>query len=406
MKSRWTRSAATAVMAAVVIIVGASSALAALSTTPDPSWMTNGKVYAMAQGGSTMYVGGQFTQLRSTPAGVSGPKLVLANLAAIDAATGVGMAGFDPIVTHATDAAYVRALAVSPDGTRLYLGGHFDSIDGTPVRNLAAIDLATGQLDPTFDAVNAGSAASVVLAILPDPDGSQIYLGGSFLKVGGQDRSRLAAVLADGSLEPSWTPAASAQVRSLALSSDGQTIFIAGNFTTVNGTSRQQVARVDATTGALSSWSIPSGTIPQPMVAWSVVATPTRLYGGFGKGPNFAAAFRLDNGNTGSQAWRFNTVGNVQKVILTEDASRLLIGGHFGTGRLQQSACGTYLHALAMLNPTNGSLDCSWVPQLAPYGDNYQGVWDIDLTPTHAWFGGRFSIVGGVSQQNVARVLR
>jgi hypothetical protein len=61
---------------------------------------------------------------------------------------------------------------------------------------------------------------------------------------------------------------------------------------------------------------------------------------------------------------------------------------------------------LALLNPSNGSLDCSWIPQLEPFGANYQGVWDLDLTSSHVWFSGRFNKVTGIGQQNIARVVR
>jgi hypothetical protein len=352
-----------------------------------------------------MFVGGQFTQIRSTPSGVSGPKINVTNLGAIDVATGEGVAGFAPAVTHSTDTAYVRTLAVSPDGTRLYVGGHFDAVGGVSVRNLAAIDLTTMTVDPAFTPT-AGGLTAAVYTILPAPDGSMVYVGGSFTSFSGQARTRLAAIYPDGTLEPGWQPTANKHVRSLEFADDGLTIFVGGAFTTVNGTTRQQVARVDASTGALHPWSIPTGTLPQPMVAWSLDVTATRLYGGFGKGPNFAASFRLDNGNSGAQVWRFNTVGNVQKVMLS-GSSQLFIGGHFGTGSLQQWVCGSaYLRALAVLNPSNGALDCSWIPQLEPFGSNYQGVWDIDLRPNHVWFSGRFNEVTGVAQQNVARVVR
>jgi hypothetical protein len=388
-----------------MIGLGASEALA-LQATPDPSWMTNGKVFGMVQAGGMMFLGGQFTQLRSTPSGVAGPKIAVHNLGAVDVASGAGIGGFAPSITHPTDAAFVRALAVSPDGSRLYVGGHFSAIDGVPARNLAAIDLPTLAVDASFKPT-AGGLGAAVYAILPAPDGSKVYVGGSFTSFNGSSRTRLAAIFPDGSLEPSWLPAANKHVRSLELASDGSTIFVGGAFTTLNGTNRQQVARVDASTGALHPWSIPSGTLPQPMVAWSLDVTSTRLYGGFGKGPNFAAAFRLDNGNNGTQVWRFNTVGNVQKVALSEDASQLFIGGHFGTGSLQQWVCGSaYLRALAVLSASSGALNCSWIPQLEPHGSNYQGVWDIDLTATHVWFSGRFNSVSGVAQQNVARVLR
>lgn len=393
------------VISAVLFVVGSPAALA-VQATPDPSWMTNGKVFGMAQAGSAMFIGGQFTQIRSTPGGVAGPKINVTNLGAIDLATGQGIAGFAPSVTHSTDAAYLRTLAVSPDGSRLYVGGHFDSIGGVAARNLAAIDLTTLSVDQGFTPT-AGGPTAAVYDILPSPDGSKTYVGGSFTSFNGSARTRLAAIYPDGSLEPNWQPTANKHVRSVVLSSDGLSVFVGGAFTVVNGTTRQQVARVDAHTGVLHAWSIPTGTLPQPMVAWSLVASPSRLYGGFGKGPNFAASFRLDNGSSGTQSWRFNTVGNVQKVVLSEDGSRLFIGGHFGTGRLQQQVCGgVYLRAIGMLSPSNGAIDCSWIPQLEPWGSNYQGVWDIDLTPTHVWISGRFSTVSGAAQQNVARMLR
>ncbi len=405
MRRRFHRLVVVMVAAGMIIGLGTTNALA-LDSTPDASWMTIGKVYGMVETGGWMFVGGQFTQLRSTPSGVSGPKITVSNLGALDVATGEGIGGFAPAVTHSTETAFVRTFAVSPDGTRLYVGGHFDAVDGVPARNLAAIDLTTMTVDAAFTP-KAGGLTAAVYAILPAPDGSKVYVAGSFTSFSGQTRTRLAAIYPDGTLEPNWQPTANKHVRSLEFATNGLTIFVGGAFTTVNGTTRQQVARVDASTAALHAWSIPTGTLPQPMVAWSLDVTATRLYGGFGKGPNFAAAFRLDNGNSGTQVWRFNTVGNVQKVMLSEDASQLFIGGHFGTGSLQQWVCGSaYLRALAVLNPSNGALNCAWIPQLEPFGSNYQGVWDIDLTPTHVWFSGRFNEVTGVAQQNVARVVR
>jgi hypothetical protein len=399
------RFAAVAAVASVSLVLGAPAA-SALSSSPDASWMTNGKVFAMVEAGGKMFIGGQFTQLRSTPGGVAGPKIVASNLGAMDVATGEGIPGFAPAISHPTDSAYVRALAVSPDGTRLYVGGHFDTVAGVPARNLAAIDLTSMTVDATF-APTAGGPATGVNAILPSPDGSKVYVGGSFTRFNGQARTRLAAIHPDGTLDADWRPTANSWVRSVELATDGLTVFVGGAFTTVNDTTRQQVARVDASTGVLHPWTIPAGTLPQPMVAWSLEATATRLFGGFGKGPNFAASFRLDNGNSGTQVWRFNTVGNVQKVVLSENGSQLFIGGHFGTGRLQQRVCGTLnLRALAVLSAGTGVLDCSWVPQLEPWGNNFQGVWDIDLTSTHVWFSGRFTKVSGVAQQNIARVLR
>ena len=73
--------------------------------------------------------------------------------------------------------------------------------------------------------------------------------------------------------------------------------------------------------------------IAPPQTAWAVLPVGNRLYAGFGKGPNYAASFRLDNGTIGSQVWRFSTVGNDESLAMSPDGTRLFIGGHFGTGR-------------------------------------------------------------------------
>ena len=138
----------------------------------------------------------------------------------------------------------------------------------------------------------------------------------------------------------SWTASADDAVRSLALAPDGTTIFVGGSFTTINGVSRVSVARLDLDTGALSNWTIPAGTIVAPQVAWTLLPIGNRLYGGFGRGPNYSAAFRLDNGDVGSQVWRFNTVGNDESMAMSNDGTRLFVGGHIGTAVLTQTVCG------------------------------------------------------------------
>jgi hypothetical protein len=244
-----------------------------------------------------------------------------------------------------------------------------------------------------------------VFSILVSGDGATIYAGGAFTDVDGSRRRHTAAFGTDGSLLP-WFPKPNRNVRSMAFDEAGSTIFLAGAFDEAFGQARQSIARVDATSGALHDWAIPSGTLPSPMTAWSVTATGDRLFGGFGRGPNFAQAFRLDDGDTGSSVWKWSTVGNVQEVQLSPNGSQLFVGGHFGTGRLQQRVCNQDVHGLLVMNPSNGAIDCSWIPKLEPFGNNFQGVWDIELTASHVWFAGKFTEVGDVQQQNVARVTR
>ncbi len=81
--------------AAGVMSLGLPAALAA-GEMADPTWMTNGRVYALAQDGDTLYVGGAFTSLLP-PSGSSASPIAVSNLAAVSVSTGQPIAGLrDP----------------------------------------------------------------------------------------------------------------------------------------------------------------------------------------------------------------------------------------------------------------------------------------------------------------------
>jgi hypothetical protein len=176
------------------------------------------------------------------------------------------------------------------------------------------------------------------------------------------------------------------------------------------------VARV-YTTGAntdnLHPWQIPDGVIQGQQTAWDLSATPDRLYGGFGSGPNYLAAFHLDKVNVDQQAWRFGTVGNVEAVALTPDRSRLFFGGHFGINPLNQTVCsGKSLRGLASVDPANGAIYCDFIPSLdQEKRPSYDGAWALTTTDSYLWVDGGFIGVSDsidlevteVPQTNLAR---
>lgn len=384
-------------MLVVVGIVAAAQPAYALTVTPDDTWQAKGRVYALARSGDTIFLGGKFTRLLG-PSG--SPQQTVMNIAALDMSTGEPVAAFGASVTNTlvTGAAEVRALAVSSDGSTLYLGGKFDTVNGQLRKNLAAVSTTDGSLIGGFQM----DANKPVNAILAGTD--LVYIGGDFKRVNNKPRKFLAATTPAGALSNAWKPAADNTVRSLETATDGNTIFIGGKFLTMNGVARTSVARVGAADGSLDPWAIPPGVIDSGNPAWDLLATGNRLYGGFGNGPNYAAAFRLDNGTAGTQLWRRGTVGNVQGLAFNADGTRLFVAGHFGTARLQQTVCGNVnLRGLMMVDPNNGATDCSWVPQLSPWGSNYVGAWPLLSTPTQLWVGGFFTSISGEAQQGVAR---
>ena len=386
---------ALVVLATVGAIAATASPAFALSATADTTWMTNGKVFALAQSGNTLYVGGKFAQLVS-PDGVT--KIKLKSLGRVDATTGDGIAGWGPKITQDGKAGTVRALSVSNDGSMLYVGGTFNAVDGVVVKNFAVVSTTDGSLIAGFQR-KFNTAVHVIKA-----GPSLVYVGGAFTTVDGAARNHLAALdPATGALDPTWLPSANDTVRSMAFASDGTTMFIGGIFTQMNAVSRQSVARVSTTTGALDAWAIPAGVIAPPQTAWAVLPVGNRLYAGFGKGPNYAASFRLDNGTIGSQVWRFSTVGNDESLAMSPDGTRLFIGGHMGTAVLQQTICGQPLHGLYSVNPVNGVAYCDWFPAITPFGKNYTGAWCMLSTGTKLYVGGLMDAINGVPHVGLAR---
>jgi hypothetical protein len=253
---------------------------------------------------------------------------------------------------------------------------------------MAAVDAVTGAIDPTFRPRVGGSTSKVRTILV---SATRVYVGGGFTTANGKTRKNLAAFDMSGNLDSTWAPAADNGVRDLEFSSDGAMIFIGGWFATISGLPRQSVARVTPDTGAVDPWSVPSGIIATGEVAYGLVPTPTRLYVGMGGPLNYAAAYDLSNGNTGTQKWRAGTSGNVN--CITKWGSMLVIGGHFTSVRLDPTRV-----RLAGLN-LDGSLVSDWVPKIT---GSTGGPWNLLSTSTQLYVGGAFTTVSGIEQTYLA----
>ncbi|MFF1876230.1 delta-60 repeat domain-containing protein, partial [Kitasatospora herbaricolor] len=95
-------------------------------------------------------------------------------IVAISTATGQVITSFRPIMES-----QVRALAAT--NTALYAGGTFSSVNGTPRGYIARINASNGSLDTSWGA----SADTVVDAMAVSPDGTKVYAGGRFKNMNG-----------------------------------------------------------------------------------------------------------------------------------------------------------------------------------------------------------------------------
>jgi hypothetical protein len=402
----------------IMAVATATPAHAALGLrdTPDRTWMTNGIVYAhaLSEDGKTLYIGGRFNSVREKPPGTAGKTLAVNNVAAIDVATGAPVSTFKPAVTSNDGTApVVRALAA--ENGRVYVGGNFTTVGGQAQLNLAAVDAASGAVAPFM--ANVGDNTSYVYALVADA--SRLYVGGVFGSVNETSRGNLAAVNATtGAVDDDWRARANKVVRALDFgpNNDG-TIFAAGGFNSVSsGTSgpiaRQSVARFDVATSNVHPWAIPEGQVQTDssrndnMTCWDATVTQSRIFVGCGLRPNFAAAYRLDNTDSGDRVWQTSFGGNPQALAMSPDGTRLIVGGHFGINPIKQQVCGKPLGGLVALNPENGQIDCAsnWVPHLDQNRDpSYDGTWELTTVGDQLWVGGGFVGVSGVPQSNLAR---
>lgn len=309
----------TALVTAFVLL--AVPAWATLRTVPDPTWGTNGRVRAILRVGNYIYLGGEFTAVRS-PSG----ELVARNyLAALDAVTG------EPLSWAPNPNAKVLALEASADGSRIYAGGHFNTVDGVAHQGVVALDSIVGTVDPSFNV----NAYYHVKALEMSRAGDRLYLGGSFTKLTNNGetliRDRLAAVdLPANTVSAAWQPSVNETVRALRLSADGSMLYTGGDFTAAGGTARNFLAAFDPTTGALVPAFAPK--VPaDPLYCGAgcvqdLAADTQRVYvavGGKSPGNQLLAV----NAGTGAFLWRRQGDGDFQAVAV--DGGRVYGGGHF-----------------------------------------------------------------------------
>jgi hypothetical protein len=400
-------------LAATMLFGAAPSANAAFSNAPDDTWMTNGQVYAIAQDGNRIYLGGKFQSLRRCPPGQScgaGSVVNVLNLAAVDATTGAGITTFRPQIGAPGENAFVYGLAVA--GGKLWVAGQFSEAEGEPRLNLAAYDLATGELSPAVDheiGVDTTDRIRGIYAL-----GSRVYVAGYFTTVDGQPRKHLAAFNLDGSLNTQWKPRTAGLARTLTATCDGSSIIAGGSFRKAAGSTgvnvdRATLAMFDATTGAIDPWTPDNSEIPNGVNAFDLDASCSRLFVGYG-GSNALFGFDLTD-DVGDILFNVKTGGNVQTVDLSVDGTRVYFGGHFANvsvkcpwvSRNENDARTRFAMADingCVRNPnTSNPLD-GWT---RTFSGKFYGPWDIFSTGDQVYVGGQFTTVSGTPQYMIAR---
>ena len=312
----------------VVNVAAPASALSpgvAFAAEDQPSWQTNGTVYALGAAGTKVVAGGTFSQIRP-PAGSSEAARSRSALVVLDAETGQPDA-CQFAVTLSGGTPTVRAIAVSGDQSKVYIGGNFSTVGGVNVARIAVLDVQACTVAP-FRAPLPGSTVTA-LAL----HGDVLYAGGLFKTVGGQTRESFAAFNAtSGALLP-WTanavrgrtdlPPQVNEARAIAVSPDGAKVVVGGDLFSINGQSSHSIAIVsgasitDGTGGEVLRTYSP-GFIPDTSVTKTIIdGGDGRFYiGNEGTGGGVFDGRASFSWATGDQVWRDTCLGATQSLVM------------------------------------------------------------------------------------------
>lgn len=355
-----------ALLAGTVALAAPADAAYDDAPTPTWNWEPNGPVHAIAVSGDRVYIGGDFTSLSN-----GGQTVQRAHLAALDADTG------DLSSWRADTDGDVRALAL--DGTRLFAGGGFVTVDGTRSRRLVALDAGDGSVIRGWKATANRTVRDLLV------DGGTVYVGGQFTALSGvADRGLAALQASTGDRVNGFSASANGHVYGLSMSRGS--LVAVGNFTQVNGLPRRAIATVDPSTGSLTSWT-PTSLCNSCDKFWDVETDGDRAYvasGGFGG--NRLGAFDL---TTGLVSWSVSTNGDVQAVELAGDGL-LYVGGHFNSNvsKNKRGFGGQFRTDLAAVVPASGAIDPDFAPDVKK---PYPGVWALTSSSGALYAGGYFA---------------
>ncbi len=192
----------------------------ALLTTWNPG--ASGNVTSLAGGTvgtvPTLFVGGAFSKLGTG---------THSRIGAVNAATGAVISAFKGKLDK-----QVNSLAVSADGSMVYAGGAFTLADGVAHSGLAAFNSSNGSVLASWSpqAGGASSTTPLVTTVRLSADGSTVYVGGSFTTINGVSESHVDALSAStGSQVSTFTHHLAYSVVDMSVDSVGLYIAGAGN---------------------------------------------------------------------------------------------------------------------------------------------------------------------------------
>jgi hypothetical protein len=366
----------------------------ALSAIKQVSWQTNASVNALAVAGSTVYAGGLFTRIRQPGQPLGRGDAARSYVAAFNRSTGAPTR-FAPKLNGA-----VWAIATSPDGKWVVIGGDFTTVNGLPRKHLAMFSVATGQLVAGWDPAVAYRVSALAIY------GNSVYLGGSFGRVDNQERNYLAAVsLRTGTLLP-WDPDADDEVFAIDVADNGTRVFVGGGFTSLKDEDHNALGMVHPTTGAPLAMPA-AAAIPEPSFdcvsrVKDIDTLGSKVFvANAGSGRGCYDGVLAADSRTGKLLWKNNCLGATEAIKAI--GNWLYKGSHaHDCSRDGGFKDGNGTHHLLVESAITGKLG-PWYPNTNGAGETVVGPLAFASGGNDLWVGGDFTTVNRTRQQGLTR---
>ncbi len=269
-----------------------------------------------------------------------------------------------------------------------------NSVISLPITlNVVAPSRAAGSPDISFYTGLGPNDRVHAIAVQPD---KRILIGGAFTEISGLSRNRIARLMYDGSVDPSFNPGTGANgaVFALALQTDGK-ILVGGAFTNFNGLTRNRIVRLE-TNGAVDlSLNTGLGADNDILAVASHLGTEILIGGIFSKVDGQARSGLALLNADGSLDTTFlpSLIGAVYALDVHTN-SNIVVGGSFSG-----SSTGN-LYNVARLHPITGQV----LPSFNSFGAN-GAVHTLDIDRSNRLvLGGDFFALNGVQRTRVGRL--
>jgi PKD repeat protein len=317
--------------------VGAHTAVVPDVVAQNHVRITTGEIFDLEHIGNRVFIAGTFTSVSNAPNN-GGQSYAQRFLAAYDVTTGRFDTNFRPTFDRS-----VTEIEASPDGTRLYAVGRFNTVNGVTKRKVVALNPTNGAVITGFTA-NANAAATSVEAT-----NTTVYIGGQFTTVNNVSRVGLAAVSAtNGAVDTSFVNHLSGgigvdgllTVQALKLTPDLGKLLVVHTGRQIAGQDRYGVGLIDTQSEQLLPWRTRLWDDNLQFVGgiqriYAADISPDGSYfvvtsGSGGDRPpinDTAVAYAIDGGDDMQPLWISRLFDSVYSVAISDVA--VYVGGHF-----------------------------------------------------------------------------